>query len=125
MCDGLADVAAAAARVGAPMGFTLGAMLADERQVLLLDEPTAGQDLKALTELHRQIESRAQDGCALVVVTHDMNFAWHIADTIHLMKDGILSGPYHPEELFSNSALLAEYRLHMQKKGDLYAPAFA
>lgn len=103
----------------------IGAMLADERQVLLLDEPTAGQDLKALTELYRQIESRAQDGCALVVVTHDMNFASSIADKVHLMKDGILSGPYQPEELFSNSALLAEYRLHMPKKGDLYAPAFA
>ena len=103
----------------------IGAMLADGRQVLLLDEPTAGQDQQALAELYRQIESRAQDGCALAVVTHDMNFASSIADTVHLMKDGILSGPHQPEELFSNSALLAEYRLHMPKKGDIYAPAFA
>ncbi|WP_411053473.1 ATP-binding cassette domain-containing protein, partial [Tritonibacter sp. SIMBA_163] len=47
----------------------IGAMLADGRQVLLLDEPTAGQDQQALAELYRQIESRAQDGCALAVVT--------------------------------------------------------
>jgi len=103
----------------------IGAMLADRRQVLLLDEPTAGQDLKALIELHHQITCRAQDGCALVVVTHDMNFALSIADTICLMKDGALSAPYKPQELFSNPVLLAEHRLSWPKKEGSYAPAFA
>ncbi|MGM0897963.1 MAG: ABC transporter ATP-binding protein [Bacillota bacterium] len=103
----------------------IGAMLADRRQVLLLDEPTAGQDLKSLTELHHQITCRAQDGCAMVVVTHDMNFALSIADTIHLMKDGRLSTPLKPKELFSNPALLAEHRLHCPEKEGSYAQAFA
>lgn len=102
----------------------IGAMLADRRQVLLLDEPTAGQDLKALMELHHQITSRAQDGCALIVVTHDMNFALSIADTICLMKDGRLSAPLEPQELFSSPALLAEHRLYWPEKEESYATSF-
>ncbi|MEZ0482894.1 ABC transporter ATP-binding protein [Planococcus sp. SSTMD024] len=102
----------------------IGAMLADRRQVLLLDEPTAGQDLKALRELHHQITCRAQDGCALVVVTHDMNFAMSIADTICLMRDGRLSDPLEPQELFSSPALLAEHRLYWPEKEKCYATSF-
>lgn len=103
----------------------IGAMLADRRKVLLLDEPTAGQDLKSLAELQRQIVERAKEGCALVVVTHDMNFALSIADTVRLMKDGRLSGPFKPRDLFADPGLLTEHRLYLPTQEDAYAPSFA
>lgn len=89
----------------------LAAMLNDARPVLLLDEPTAGQDAYALGELEDALFQVAADGVALLVVTHDMNFASRIADFLLLIRDGDVSGPFVPSSVFSDTALLESYRL--------------
>ncbi|MBT2582145.1 ABC transporter ATP-binding protein [Planococcus sp. ISL-109] len=103
----------------------IGAMLADKRKVLLLDEPTAGQDEQALKELYELIDARAKDGCTAVIVTHDMNFAASIADSILLMKDGTLTGVFDPDALWGNDELLHEHRLLAPKGRNAYATDFA
>jgi len=89
----------------------LAAMLNDGRPVLLLDEPTAGQDVYALHELENALFQVAAEGTALLVVTHDMNFAERIADSMLLLKDGVLIGPCLPASVFSDPEQLATYRL--------------
>lgn len=89
----------------------LAAMLNDGRPVLLLDEPTAGQDARALEELEDALLQVAADGVALLVVTHDMNFASRIADSLLLIRDGDVSGPFVPSSVFSDTVLLEQYRL--------------
>jgi energy-coupling factor transport system ATP-binding protein len=66
----------------------IGAMLADQRPVLLLDEPTSGQDTIALQELFYLLDAQAEAGISILIVTHDMSFAKAIADTIYLIKMG-------------------------------------
>lgn len=89
----------------------IGAMLADQRQVLLMDEPTSGQDFAALSELHQLIRDRAREGVTFFIVTHDMEFAASIADSVMLMRDGRLSGKFKAADIWANEELLFLHRL--------------
>ena len=71
-----------------------------EREVLWLDEPEAGLDVARVADLGELLKEEAARGeCALVVATHDLEFAAAIADrVVHLKSDGGL------EELEGQSA---------------------
>ena len=84
----------------------IGAMLADKRPVLLLDEPTSGQDEAALQELFHLIDARAKEGFAILIVTHDMTFAAAIADTVFLMNNGQLTGRFDNDVVWQQSAII-------------------
>ena len=89
----------------------IGAMLADQRPVLLLDEPTSGQDASALLELFYLLDMQAKEGISILIVTHDMSFAKAIADTIYLMKDGELTGKFDRHHFWNQTALLSDHQL--------------
>ncbi|WP_088006870.1 ABC transporter ATP-binding protein [Indiicoccus explosivorum] len=88
-----------------------GAMIADKRQVLLMDEPAAGQDAEALLELAALVTEQAKSGMAVVIVTHDMAFAAAVADSVLLMKDGRLSRKFRPATLWHEPDVLNAYHL--------------
>jgi energy-coupling factor transport system ATP-binding protein len=56
--------------------------------VLALDEPTRGMDRAAKAELAGELRRRAQDGQAVIVATHDPEFAAACADRAVLLADG-------------------------------------
>ncbi|WP_342507788.1 ATP-binding cassette domain-containing protein [Sporosarcina sp. FSL K6-2383] len=89
----------------------IAAMLAERRPVLLLDEPTSGQDETALQELHHLVHTRAEEGLALLIVTHDMEFAAAVADTVFLLKEGRLTGRYDAGDVWEDEELLREHSL--------------
>jgi energy-coupling factor transport system ATP-binding protein len=66
------------------------AIVSDGEQpaVLALDEPTRGMDREAKVELARELRRRAGEGQAVVVATHDPEFAAACADRALLMADG-------------------------------------
>ncbi len=63
--------------------------------VLALDEPTRGMDRRAKTELAQELRKRAEEGQAVIVATHDPEFAAACAGRAVLMADGrvIADGP--------------------------------
>jgi energy-coupling factor transport system ATP-binding protein len=67
----------------------------EEPAVLALDEPTRGMDRGAKAELAAQLRSRAQSGQAVIVATHDPEFAAASARRALLLADGrvIADGP--------------------------------
>lgn len=89
----------------------VGAMLADKRQILLMDEPTAGQDAASLMELSNLIRQRAAEGTAFLIVTHDMAFALAIADSFLLLKDGAMTGKFTAADLWARDDLLLAHHL--------------
>ncbi|MFJ7933905.1 ABC transporter ATP-binding protein [Sporosarcina sp. NPDC096371] len=99
----------------------IAAMLAERRPVLLLDEPTSGQDEAALQELHHLVHKQAQEGLALLIVTHDMEFAAAVADTVFLLKEGRLTGRYNAADVWRNETLLQEHSLLPPVGGVVYA----
>lgn len=89
----------------------IGAMLADKRHILFLDEPTSGQDQRALLELFHLIEERLLSGDTFFIVTHDMEFAASVADSVLLLKAGRMTGMFRAEQIWKDADLLAEHNL--------------
>ena len=76
--------------------LALEVVLAGEASALVcLDEPTRGMDRVRKDELARRIEELARAGAAVVVATHDTEFASAFADRVVLMGQGdvIADGP--------------------------------
>lgn len=94
----------------------IAAMLCDGRDIILMDEPTSGQDAASMAELFRLIDERAREGTTFLIVTHDMEFAFRVADSILLMKDGALTGKFAATEGWQDNKLLAAHHL-LQPRG--------
>ncbi|AQT83002.1 ABC transporter ATP-binding protein [Mycolicibacterium litorale] len=62
--------------------LSVATVLASRPRVLVLDEPTFGQDGRTWTELVALLESLLSDGHAVVAVTHDEPFVDALADTV-------------------------------------------
>lgn len=62
--------------------------LAMEPQVMLFDEVTSALDPQLTGEVLRVIEALAEGGMTMVLVTHEMEFAARVADTIIFMHQG-------------------------------------
>ena len=65
---------------------------------LLLDEPTSGLDPRAIHEFHGLVRSLADQGKAVLMVTHDVYGACQVVDRIGLLRDGGLVGTFSSEE---------------------------
>ncbi|MFT5432509.1 MAG: phospholipid/cholesterol/gamma-HCH transport system ATP-binding protein [Myxococcota bacterium] len=73
--------------------------IATEPRYLLYDEPTSGLDPITGTVIDRLIvRMRDELGATGIVVTHDMNSAYHIADSIALLHEGSIHFVGSPEE---------------------------
>ncbi|HHT16953.1 MAG TPA: ATP-binding cassette domain-containing protein [Papillibacter sp.] len=71
--------------------LSIAAVSATAPQVLLLDEPTVGQDSDRLEGLVRSLNAiHAETGCAMVTVTHDYRCAEALCDRVLWIKDGAL-----------------------------------
>ncbi|KZE38766.1 ABC transporter [Bhargavaea cecembensis] len=103
----------------------IGAMLADNRPVIIMDEPTSGQDAAGLQELFALIDERSREGITFLIITHDMEFAAAVADSVLLVKDGRMTGKFRAEDVWANPVLLDAHRLLPPKGADRRETAFA
>ena len=60
--------------------LSVATALVGEPRVLILDEPTFGQDRRTAVELLDLLSSQRDEGCAVCFVTHDLPFAAALAD---------------------------------------------
>jgi polar amino acid transport system ATP-binding protein len=74
--------------------------LAMEPEVLLFDEPTSALDPELVGEVLRVVESLADEGMTLLMVTHEMNFARKVSDRLVFMHAGRIHEIGPPEQLF-------------------------
>jgi len=89
--------------------------LAQEPLVYLFDEPTSALDIRHQIAVFRLIRSLAhENGAAVLVVVHDLNFAQYYADRIVLMKKGQVVGAGTPEEVMTRDAIRAVYGVGMR-----------
>jgi polar amino acid transport system ATP-binding protein len=84
--------------------------LALEPEVLLFDEPTSALDPFLAKEVIDVIRSLSQNGCTMVVVTHDLRLANHIASRIMLMDGGKIVCDTSPHHFYrSEDRLIREF----------------
>ena len=58
----------------------MATVLAAQPELIILDEPTFGQDRNTWEELLHLLAEIADDGTAVVAITHDLDFAGLLAD---------------------------------------------
>ena len=76
--------------------------LAMEPAVLLCDEITSALDPELVGEVLRVVETLAQEGMTLLMVTHEMNFARRVSNRVIFMHQGRVHEMGPPAELFGN-----------------------
>src|SRR3954465_6377758 len=83
---------------GEQQRFAIARALVNDPAVLLADEPTGNLDVQAGAEVLRLLRAGADEGRAVVMVTHEAS-ASAIADRVLTLRDGLLveaGGPRHP-----------------------------
>ncbi|PAD20749.1 amino acid ABC transporter ATP-binding protein [Terribacillus saccharophilus] len=74
--------------------------LALNPEVILFDEPTSALDPELVGETLDVIKKVAQAGVTMIIVTHEMSFAYEIADRVIFMEDGVIVEEGTPKEVF-------------------------
>ncbi|WP_429904154.1 energy-coupling factor ABC transporter ATP-binding protein [Heyndrickxia sporothermodurans] len=88
--------------------LSVATMLVDEREFLILDEPTFGQDEKATNEMMKMIQSRVNFGMTALMVTHDMEIVAEFAHQVIVLVEGEVVFQGTPYELFIENSEIVE-----------------
>ncbi len=76
--------------------------LAMNPDIMLFDEPTSALDPEMIGDVLNVMRDLANSGMTMVVVTHEMNFAMEVADTVVFMDQGQILEIGEPELIFNN-----------------------
>ena len=74
--------------------------LAIRPHVMYFDEPTSALDPELVGEVLQVMQELASDGMTMVVVTHEMGFAAHVADEVVFMDEGEVVERGPPDDIF-------------------------
>ncbi|GAA2331869.1 amino acid ABC transporter ATP-binding protein [Streptomyces kunmingensis] len=102
---GLSDKADAYPRQlsgGQQQRVAIARALALKPKVLLFDEPTSALDPELVDEVLDVIRDLARAGTTMIVVTHEMEFAREVADTVVFMDDGVIVEQGPPSEVLDH-----------------------
>ena len=88
----------------------IASVLAMQGKILLLDEPTAGQDYRSYISFMEYLRSLPELD-VLLIITHDLDLALRFTQRVLLLKDGRLVGDGPPLQVLADPALLEECNL--------------
>jgi ABC-type polar amino acid transport system ATPase subunit len=71
-------------------------------KAMLFDEPTSALDVELVREVLDVMEGLARDGMTMVVVSHELRFAHHVASSILMMDQGQVVEEAPPDKFFSS-----------------------
>lgn len=71
-------------------------------EVILFDEPTSALDPELVGEVLTVMQTLAQEGMTMVVVTHEMQFAREVSNVVLFFNQGIIEEQGDPREVFTN-----------------------
>jgi energy-coupling factor transport system ATP-binding protein len=92
---------------GQRLALALAVVLVSSPRVLLLDEPTRGLDYPAKAELAEVLRKLADDGHAVMVATHDVEFAAQAADQVVVLAEGEVVSEGDTREVLAASPAFA------------------
>lgn len=96
---------------------TIAAILVLEPEIIILDEPTAGQDWKTYTEIMSFLKHLNTIGKTIIIITHDMHLMLEYTNRSLAFAKGKLIADTTPSELLTNPDLIKEASL---KRTSLY-----
>ncbi len=97
---------------------TIASILVLKPEVIILDEPTAGQDLEHYTEfMEFLLKLNAENGTTIVMITHDMHLLLEYTERAIVMAEGSIIADASPAEILTNDEIIVKANL---KKTSLY-----
>ncbi len=91
--------------------LTTASVLALEPQIIILDEPTAGQDFRHYTAIMEFLKNLASAGITVIMITHDMHLMLEYCTRSLVFSDGILIKDASPEEVLTDTETAAKAAL--------------
>ena len=85
---------------------TIASILVQEPEILILDEPTAGQDFRHYTEFMEFLKELNGYGITVLMITHDMHLMLEYTERTFVFADGEMIADTTPSALFSNRELI-------------------
>ncbi|MBU9290475.1 amino acid ABC transporter permease/ATP-binding protein [Burkholderia multivorans] len=88
--------------------------LATRPSIMLFDEPTSALDPELVGEVLKVVETLAKEGMTMIIVTHEMNFAFKVSDRIVFMENGRILYDVPPERIrASGDARVKDFLRHV------------
>jgi len=76
--------------------------LAMEPDIMLFDEVTSSLDPELVGEVLKSIQDLSKAGMTMVVVTHELGFAYHVAKRVLFLHDGVIHEEGAPDEVLKH-----------------------
>ncbi len=91
--------------------LALALVLVENPEIIIVDEPTLGQDFERAREIMELLADLNKAGVTIIVITHDMSIVAEYTRRVIVLNDGkkIFDGP--PENLFENDELMKDSSL--------------
>jgi branched-chain amino acid transport system ATP-binding protein len=102
------DVSAGFLSYGEQRGLEVGLTIASDPEIILLDEPTAGMSMDETRQAIKLID-RVTQGKTLVIIEHDMEVIFSLADVITVMQYGEIVTTGSPEEIRKDQRVKEAY----------------
>ena len=96
---------------------TIASVLVMNPEIILLDEPTAGQDKRNYTEIMNFLNQLNKAGHTIIMITHDMQLMLEYSDRSIVVSNGEIIADCSPVALFNQNAILEKANL---KKTSLF-----
>lgn len=90
---------------------TIASILVLGPEVILLDEPTAGQDQRNYTEIMNFLDELNQKGHTIIMITHDMQLMLDYSDRAIVIVDGQVLADKSPAQVLTDKDLIAAANL--------------
>ncbi len=102
---------------------TIASILSMGPKVIILDEPTAGQDYTSYREFMTYLDEIKKTGVAIILITHDMHLALEYADSSVVLSGGRIIARDYIDRILADSAIISKANLKhtsIEQMGRLY-----
>ena len=86
--------------------LALATILAMRPEILIIDEPTTGQDWRSATATMATLQALNRNGMTVVFVTHDCRLVAEYAERVVVLSDGAIIGDGPPREIFYDGDMM-------------------
>lgn len=101
----------AALSYGQKKRVTIASILAINPDIIVLDEPTAGQDYKHYKEFMEFIKSLSHKGISIILITHDMQLALEYCDRAIVLSNGKKIADNKPSSILTDENIIKQANL--------------